>query len=217
MILQKQSPYFLYLALFLACLATIFLYNLTESFSLELYQSASAEHVGSTKLFIDVASPKFNQKIESPIKINGIASGLWFYEGSFIVKIFDANGILLGSGPVTTNSEGKTVSFSGIIPFKDSNTTTGKIVFTGADPSKEKITARHSMPVFFTNSLELNTECKISACSQQICSPVEESSTCENKEINRCYEKARCEIQKSGKCGWTLTNEFNQCVGKIES
>ena len=37
-------------------------------------------------------------------------------------------------------------------------------------------------------------------------------TTCEYKSEYACYEKARCEKQADGKCGWTKSPDFDACI-----
>lgn len=56
--------------------------------------------------------------------------------------------------------------------------------------------------------------CVVGGCSSQLC--VEEGrdvvSTCEWSEKYSCYQKAKCERQSSGQCGWTETKELLMCI-----
>lgn len=58
--------------------------------------------------------------------------------------------------------------------------------------------------------------CMLGGCSNQICG--EEGSldglvtTCEYRSEYACYSLTRCEKQSTGKCGWTETEEYNQCL-----
>lgn len=58
------------------------------------------------------------------------------------------------------------------------------------------------------------SDCKIGGCSGQLCvEPTDEGmSTCEYKAEYGCYQKAKCERQANGKCGWTTTKEFTACL-----
>ncbi len=57
--------------------------------------------------------------------------------------------------------------------------------------------------------------CIKGGCSGQLC--VEEGddgvSTCEWREEYACYATAKCERQDSGNCGWTMTEELQECLG----
>ena len=54
--------------------------------------------------------------------------------------------------------------------------------------------------------------CIRTGCSGQICSDRPRSSTCEMRPEYRCYDTARCERQDDGSCGFTLTDELEQCL-----
>ena len=54
--------------------------------------------------------------------------------------------------------------------------------------------------------------CYVTGCSGQLCSSEQGMmSTCEYKEEYACYQNATCEVQSSGECGWTETEELNRC------
>ncbi len=60
--------------------------------------------------------------------------------------------------------------------------------------------------------------CAVSGCSMQLCISAEEAangggvSTCEFRPEYACYREATCEIQASGKCGWTESDSLKQCL-----
>lgn len=67
-------------------------------------------------------------------------------------------------------------------------------------------------------SKENGAGCKIGGCSSQLCIDAtgeEMASTCEWKDEYSCYKQAKCEKQSDGKCGWTKTAAFKQCLAKI--
>ncbi len=62
---------------------------------------------------------------------------------------------------------------------------------------------------------ETQTQCVTTGCSGEICVDASTgplNSTCQWKEEYSCLPKAKCEVQNNGKCGWTYTREYNQCV-----
>lgn len=68
-----------------------------------------------------------------------------------------------------------------------------------------------------TTTLAPTTTCVIGGCNGEICQGADEeplTSICLYKPEYVCYKDAICEIQESGKCGWTQTNEFRQCLEK---
>ncbi len=56
-------------------------------------------------------------------------------------------------------------------------------------------------------------QCFVGGCSNHVCSDQKDVvTTCEWREEYACYQKATCEVQVSGDCGWTETRELNQCL-----
>ena len=55
--------------------------------------------------------------------------------------------------------------------------------------------------------------CYIGGCSGQVCSDRNDIvTTCIWKPEYACYEDATCERQANGQCGWTQTEELQQCI-----
>ncbi|HEY4488332.1 MAG TPA: hypothetical protein VJB97_02355, partial [Candidatus Paceibacterota bacterium] len=74
----------------------------------------------------------------------------------------------------------------------------------------------------FTNTAQEPTEdisfngCAVAGCSGQLCVSVDEANdtetTCEYRAEYACYREALCEPQVGGLCGWTETEELQQCL-----
>ena len=82
--------------------------------------------------------PTEGSVVSSPVRVTGQARGSWYFEASFPVKVYDANGKLLGSGPAQAQSDWMTedfVSFVASITFTQPTTATGKIVLENDNPS----------------------------------------------------------------------------------
>ena len=64
----------------------------------------------------------------------------------------------------------------------------------------------------------LKTTCEISGCSGEICSEKGKKmiSPCVVLPQYECLRKSRCEAQESGKCGWTKTPEYLECMKKFK-
>ncbi len=114
---------------------------------------ATSTPVQSGEGLIKVTYPQKNQIVSSPITVTGEAKGGWYFEASAPVKILDANGKVLGQGPVTAQGEWMTenfVPFKGTITFTKPTTLTGSVVFMNDNPSgmpeNEKT---YSVPVRF--------------------------------------------------------------------
>jgi hypothetical protein len=59
-------------------------------------------------------------------------------------------------------------------------------------------------------------ECKRGGCSGQICQDMtapDVITTCEWRPEYACYQKARCEVQNDGHCGFSQTAELTTCLG----
>src|ERR1035437_3698542 len=57
---------------------------------------------------------KAGDTVASPLQITGQAPGTWYFEASFPVKIYDANGQLLGNVPAQAQSDWMTEN---LVPF----------------------------------------------------------------------------------------------------
>ena len=56
--------------------------------------------------------------------------------------------------------------------------------------------------------------CIKTGCSSQICSDKTVISTCEWRPEYACYQKAACERQREGNCGFTKTTELTACLAR---
>lgn len=59
--------------------------------------------------------------------------------------------------------------------------------------------------------------CQVGGCNGELCADPARgplNSICLWKEEFTCYRTARCEVQASGRCGWTLTDELRQCLSE---
>ena len=65
-----------------------------------LYNNKTAPLAEETvyKDLIKVASPRANDLVTNPLFIKGEARGNWYFEASFPVKLFDANGEIVEAG-----------------------------------------------------------------------------------------------------------------------
>jgi hypothetical protein len=64
-----------------------------------------------------------------------------------------------------------------------------------------------------TTPTSSNQNCIITGCNNEICSNQEIASICLYKEEYACFQNTKCEIQKNGKCGWTMNDELLACLG----
>lgn len=87
---------------------------------------------------IIIASPKEGDIIKNPLAFSGKARGVWYFEASFPVRVFDANGTELGVGIAQAEGDWMTedfVPFVGTVEFRTPETPTGKVVFQKDNPS----------------------------------------------------------------------------------
>jgi hypothetical protein len=87
---------------------------------------------------IILTSPTANSLIKSPLHLEGRARGNWYFEASFPVKLYDANGKLLASSAAQAKSNWMTtdfVFFSADLTFQSPTTSTGTLVLEKDNPS----------------------------------------------------------------------------------
>lgn len=107
--------------------------------------------VGNEKIKIFYPMPE--TIISSPVDIKGEARGNWYFEGSFPVRLLDANGKELAILPVQAQDEWMTTEFVPFIinlSFKKPTTTTGTLVFQKDNPSGlSEYDESFSIPIVF--------------------------------------------------------------------
>ncbi|MFA5413413.1 MAG: Gmad2 immunoglobulin-like domain-containing protein [Patescibacteria group bacterium] len=87
---------------------------------------------------IRIDAPRPNAIITSPLEITGEARGTWYFEASFPVKLFDANGVQLAAIPAQAQGEWMTenfVPFKATLEFAAPTTATGTLVLEKDNPS----------------------------------------------------------------------------------
>lgn len=85
-----------------------------------------------------LTTPRPGSLVTSPLEIRGEAPGGWFFEASFPVRLFDANGRQLGVVPAQAQGEWMTsgyVPFAARLDFATSTTKTGRLVLEKDNPS----------------------------------------------------------------------------------
>lgn len=72
-----------------------------------------------------------------------------------------------------------------------------------------------------SSDISISGGCVIGGCSRELCVDISESdkvfSTCVFKPEYACYEKAICERQSNGKCGWRKTSELESCLEQYKT
>ncbi len=102
-----------------------------------IFFTRTEEPIENQNINIKVNSPAPNEVVKSQLQLTGEVR-TWYFEGSFPVKILDANGKVLGNSYVMAQGDWMTtnfVAFKGEIDFTPSKTETGKIVFMKDNPS----------------------------------------------------------------------------------
>lgn len=86
---------------------------------------------------ITVTTP-LSDPIKSPFELSGEARGLWYFEASFPIRIYDAEGVLLGTAVAQAQNDWMTeefVPFKAVLTFTPPTTKTGTLVFEKDNPS----------------------------------------------------------------------------------
>lgn len=87
---------------------------------------------------IVVKNPLPYQKVSSPLVVTGQARGIWYFEASFPVKLYDGNGDLLAAVPAQAQGDWMTtefVPFSAKLDFTRPTTSVGTLVLEKDNPS----------------------------------------------------------------------------------
>lgn len=107
-------------------------------------EDEEVDNEGGKEAFVEdkitVNTPKINDEISSPVTVRGEARGTWFSEGSFVVKLLDANQKELTHENATSTKEWMTeefIPFQAVLTFDMSNvdTDTGTIILEKDNPS----------------------------------------------------------------------------------
>ena len=180
------------------------------------------EDIGNELEKIDLVrifSPRPGETVTNPIVISGEARGFWFFESSFSVELFDADGNKLGVAIASAQGDWMTedfVPFSATLFFNNvSQMEKGTLVLKKDNPSGLPENGDALLvPVKFEGQKGVNnqTKCSITGCSGQICAGEEVITTCEYRPEYICYQKSVCEVQSNGECGWTQTPELATCL-----
>lgn len=167
-----------------------------------------------------------NALFTSPYEVTGEAK-LWYFEASFPVKLLDSAGKEIRIGYGQAQGDWMTTEF---VPFKviwttagEPNTATGTLVLQKDNPSDmRELDEMVQIPVRFAAAAPEQSDsrvsggCVMSGCSSQVCGEEDVATDCMYREEYACYQKAKCERQQNGQCGWTLTSDINACLAQYE-
>ena len=170
---------------------------------------------------IRVSTISGNAGVVSPIVIEGQAQEDWYFEEKFLVQVTDEQGNILGRSNAQAKGDvdaEKFIPFIVAIDFSRSSTVTGYVVLQkmtmsgvpdGGVSLKVSVNFSEQVPE------KISGGCKVTGCSAQICSDKEISTTCMYREEYICYQKATCERQVDGNCGWAQTTELEACLDQF--
>jgi hypothetical protein len=105
---------------------------------IEIYKLNKEYQTTPEKTSVQNVNVKAGDTVASPLQVTGEARGTWYFEASFPVKIYDANGKLLGSVPAEAQSDWMTenfVPFNALLIFTNSTTEAGTLVLEKDNPS----------------------------------------------------------------------------------
>jgi hypothetical protein len=118
--------------------------------------SSSSSSVSSQPYadMIQVSSPAPNAQVSKsqPFVVTGRATGPWYFEASFPVKLLDSNGNILAEAPAQAQGDWMTMNFVPFIATLNFTTmdTSGTLVLRNDNPSGEPVNDKSiSIPVTF--------------------------------------------------------------------
>lgn len=123
-----------------------------ESASLEAMIAGELRVISTPEIVI--VKPTGIDPVASPLVIEGLAKGVWYFEAVFPVTITDAQHRSLGQSYVTATKDWMSeslVPFTATIEFTQPTTVTGYLVFKNANPSDLRENDKmFEMPIVFT-------------------------------------------------------------------
>lgn len=179
--------------------------------------SQRRDSLDEVRNLIRVSSVTSSQEISTPLVIEGEAVASWYDDEKFSVQIVNEQGKVLGSSVAQARQLDVLDEF---IPFIVAVDFDPEFYFTGyviLQNAKEKSVSLKIPVEFVQKVIERTTGgCKITGCSGQVCSNQEAVTDCSYKEEYICYQKAHCERQPDGSCGWTQTKELGLCLDQFQ-
>lgn len=113
------------------------------------------------------------------------------------------------------NESGEIVSFRDFISgwLRPDFTSIGRPVDIMIEPNGViYVTDDKAGVIYRIEYVGVESECKPTGCSFQLCSEDDLNTTCEFMPEYECYRSASCERQVTGECGWTKTDELTTCL-----
>lgn len=87
---------------------------------------------------VRLQNPQADGVIASPLEISGQARGPWYFEGSFSVRLTDADGNTIAENVAEAQDDWQTedfVPFEATLEFEKPDTTAGTLILEKANPS----------------------------------------------------------------------------------
>jgi eight-cysteine-cluster-containing protein len=123
----------------------------------------------------------------------------------------------LASGPAAAQANWQTndfVPFKIMLSFPMPSTATGTIELHKDNPSglQENDDQLNIPVVFKTAAKTTQQDCKLTGCSNEVCSDQDVITSCVYRAAYACYKGVSCARQKDGKCGWTTSPALTACL-----
>jgi len=105
------------------------------------------------------------------------------------------------------------------MPYKDKSAIAGAALVLLLLPLSLMFLARPTSPTPIDLApLDLTQPCYVTGCNNHLCLDAKidtPAATCPKDPTNYCLDQSRCERQPSGRCGWTETPEYIQCLSSV--
>jgi hypothetical protein len=143
----KKENYIKLIPGLIILLIAIFLYYFfVNDLIINYYKNSSKQHNNKIDSYTDqdlenkniIHNISANQVINSPLNINGKASGVWFFEASFPIRLLDSNYKEIAVATAQAKTDWMTtdfVEFETVLNFEKPNTKNGFLVFERYNPS----------------------------------------------------------------------------------
>ncbi|HET8854634.1 MAG TPA: Gmad2 immunoglobulin-like domain-containing protein [Salinimicrobium sp.] len=122
-----------------SCLMLVILFSSCMDGKKESKPAVESKDYTSAPSEIKVEQPQPGEQISSPLEISGSARGMWFFEGSFAVYLFDEDQNEIAVAIATAQDNWMTedfVPFTATMEFEVPDSKTGTIIFRKSNPSE---------------------------------------------------------------------------------
>lgn len=183
-----------------------------------------SENARYTNSDIQTTTLRSGQSVFNSMTVEGEAKSSWFFDSIASGEVKNEKEETVGAFTIraTRSTQGANfVPWTAELKYNDPKTKTGYIVFKNANTSGLAKNAKSLwVPVVFGgqssgfNNLQppVQTECRRTGCSGEICSDKDLNTTCMYRPEYACYQNAACERQTNGSCGFTQSVALTRCV-----